>query len=92
MNNMPDDDYGVDQEAALSGYAALIARGHGPREFAEGLVELFNSTDSERRWKRLALAKLFAGIFERVAASDHPDAEGCGKLAAKLREIERANS
>jgi hypothetical protein len=55
-------------------------------------MDILNSTDLENRWRRLALARLFATIFERVAASDHPDAEGCGKLAAKLRAIEAANS
>lgn len=91
MTSNLDNENGLEAEAALSGYAARIARGHGPREFAEGLVELFNSTDPDRRWKRLALARLFAGMFERVGASDHPDAERCRNLAAKLREIEAAN-
>jgi len=92
MKSNQDNEYGLDAEAALSGYAARIARGHGPRELAEGIIELLNSTDSERRGKRRAMAALFAGICERIGATDHPEAEGCRNLAVSLREIEAANS
>lgn len=90
MNNH--DDYDIEQEAALSGLAAMVAHGYSPKAIAQGWMDILNSTDRENRWRRLTLARLFAGIFERVAASDHPDAERCRNLAAKLRAIEAANT
>lgn len=90
MNRMHDD-YDVETEAALSGLASRVARGHSPAAMAQGIIELFATTDADNRWRRRELARIFAEISERVAASEHPDAEGYRQLGIKLRDIEAAN-
>jgi hypothetical protein len=93
MNNQ---EYDLEAEASLQGLANRIAMGRGPREMAEGIIDLlFNSSDEASRSRRRALAKLFAEMSEQTArehAVDEADAECWRGLAAKLRAVEVANS
>lgn len=86
-NQNHDDEYDVEAEARLSGLASMIARGHTPEVIAQGWFDLLSTTGEQHRGRRKELARILHGVFQRVGESDHPDAERCRNLAAKLKEI-----